>query len=497
MAINGITIGSNVLGQSATRLTDQLASLTTQLSTGKKSTTYAGMGVNEGFAIAARAQLSNLDAFTDIQSKVNTTIGVANVALQSLVSIGSQVKTGAAQAAQAIGAGGQTTAQQTASAQLSAMLGILNTQAGDRYVFSGSAIDTPSVVSAAAILDGQGSAAGLKTLISERRQADLGAAGLGRVVVTQPTTTSVSVAEDVAGSPFGLKLNGINSLLTGATVTGPTGTPPAVSVDLGTTNPNNGDKISFTFDLPDGSKETISLTASSTVPTPAGSFAIGATPAATAANLNAAVTGAIGKLANTSLVAASAMEASDNFFGSPPLRVSGTPLDSATALVNGTSANTVQWYTGEAGTGSARATATTRIDQSVTVQYGARASEDGIRNQLKAIAAFAAVTTVTTDANAGAQVSALSQRVADGLTAQAGQQSITDIQSEFAVAQVTSGDVKSRQAQTQTMLQGIIDQAENISPSEVATQLLALQTALSASYQTTSILSKLTLTNFL
>ena len=360
MAITGVTIGNNVLGKSQVRLTDQLASLSTQLTTGKKSTTYAGMGVNEGFAIAARSQLSNIDAFTDIQSKVDTTIGVANTALQSIVSIGTQVRKSAAQATQSIGSSGQTTAQQTATAQLSSMLGILNTQAGDRYVFSGSAIDTPSVASADDILDGKGTAAGLKTLISERRQADLGTAGLGRVGVTQPTTTSVSVAEDVAGSPFGLKLNGINSTLTGATVTGPTGTPPAVSVALGATNPNPGDKISFTFDLPDGTQETISLTASTTTPTPAGSFAIGATPAATAASLNTAVSGAIGTLANTSLVAASALEASDNFFGSPPQRVSGTPLGSATALVAGTSTNTVAWYTGEAGTGSARATATDR-----------------------------------------------------------------------------------------------------------------------------------------
>ncbi len=497
MAITGVTIGNNVLGKSQVRLTDQLASLSTQLTTGKKSTTYAGMGVNEGFAIAARSQLSNIDAFTDIQSKVDTTIGVANTALQSIVSIGTQVRKSAAQATQSIGSSGQTTAQQTATAQLSSMLGILNTQAGDRYVFSGSAIDTPSVASADDILDGKGTAAGLKTLISERRQADLGTAGLGRVGVTQPTTTSVSVAEDVAGSPFGLKLNGINSTLTGATVTGPTGTPPAVSVALGATNPNPGDKISFTFDLPDGTQETISLTASTTTPTPAGSFAIGATPAATAASLNTAVSGAIGTLANTSLVAASALEASDNFFGSPPQRVSGTPLGSATALVAGTSTNTVAWYTGEAGTGSARATATTRIDQSVTVQYGARANEDGIRNQLKAIAAFAAVATSPTDVNAGGQVSALSQRVTNALTSQTGQQSVADIQSDFAAAQVTSGDVKSRQAQTKSMLQDIVDQAENVSSDEVASQILALQNALSASYQTTSLLSKLTLTNFL
>ena len=59
--------------------------------------------------------------------------------------------------------------------------------------------------------------------------------------MTSPTPTSVSVAEDVAGSPFGLKLNAVSSSLTGATVTGPAGSPAAVSIDLGATNPNTGD----------------------------------------------------------------------------------------------------------------------------------------------------------------------------------------------------------------------------------------------------------------
>jgi hypothetical protein len=47
------------------------------------------------------------------------------------------------------------------------------------------------------------------------------------------------------------------------------------------------------------------------------------------------------------------------------------------------------------------------------------------------------------------------------------------------------------------MLQGIVDQAENISSDQVATQILALQTSLQASYQTTAMLAQLTLTKFL
>ena len=132
MAINSIGYGSTVLGQSVRNLNDQLTTLQSQLTTGKKATTYAGMGVNEGFAIAARAQLSNISAFTDTMTKINTTISVANTALQSLVNIGTQVQNAAASGSPTLNGSGQTIGQQNAAAQLGSMLGILNTQSGDR-----------------------------------------------------------------------------------------------------------------------------------------------------------------------------------------------------------------------------------------------------------------------------------------------------------------------------------------------------------------------------
>ena len=167
------------------------------------------------------SQLASISAFSDTMSNINTNIGVANTALQSMVDIGTTVLNSANSSSQALNSAGQTIGQQTATSQLSSMLGILNTQAGDRYLFSGSAINTPSVASMDDILNGTTTQAGLKQVISERQQADLGTSGLGRLIISSPTPTSVQVAEDVAGSPFGLKLNAISSSLTGATVTGP------------------------------------------------------------------------------------------------------------------------------------------------------------------------------------------------------------------------------------------------------------------------------------
>jgi flagellar hook-associated protein 3 FlgL len=622
MSINSINYASSLLGQSVRNINNQLSDLSTQLSTGVKSTNYAGMGVNEGFAVAARAQLANISAFGDTMTNVNTIIAAANTALQSLSDTGGQVQSNAAATPQNLTSAGQTIGQQNAQSELSSIVGILNTQVGDRYIFSGTAINTPAVASADDILNGTGTQAGLKQVIAERQQADLGTSGLGRLVISSPTTTQVQVAEDVAGSPFGLKLSSVSSSLTNATVTGPSGSPPAVAVDLTAGNPNSGDQISFNFNLPDGTSESIQLTASSAVPTPTGSFAIGATPAATTANLNAALNTAIGTLANTSLVAASAVEAGDNFFNTdstatgsvannqaappapisgttalsgvagtnslsasfaagdtitvngtpitfvasgatgnqlnvtdsvqtllnkidqitgsstpstidggaitlhtdnaatlsitssnttafaalgftgtvtaaqPPLRVSGTPLGSATSLVNG-SANTVAWYTGNSGPGSARASSTVRVDSSQTVQFGAQANEQAIRQQLQSIAVYAAVTLPASGTNSSAAVAALSERTAANLTPQIGQQTIQDIQTDFAAAQSAMQDATARQTQTQTALQNLVDQTEGISQDQVASEILALQNSLQASYQTTSMLSQLSLTKFL
>ena len=139
------------------------------------------------------------------------------------------------------------------------------------------------------------------------------------------------------------------------------------------------------------------------------------------------MTGSIETLANTSLVAASAVAAADNFFNGTPQRVAGRPFDTATALVAGTPANTVTWYTGEVGTDPARATATARVDTSISVSYGMRANEEGIRWIVQNVAALAAVTFSPSDPDAVARNAALNARVGTNLGVPVGTQKIEDI----------------------------------------------------------------------
>ncbi|MBR0696235.1 flagellar protein [Bradyrhizobium lablabi] len=620
MSIDGVNGRTSYIGSAIINLRNQLNDLTTQLASGRVSTTYAGQGPDRGFALNLRAQISSIDAFSDTATNVNTRLNVLNLALQGLSDLGSQVKNASTTATQTLNENGQTSGQITAQAAFANAISLLNSQSGDRFLFSGRANDTQATAPADTILNGTATQAGLKQLIDERRQADQGTNKMGHLAVSSPPATTVtSIAED--GSAFGLKLASVQSSLTGATVTQPAGNPPAASVDLGAANPNEGDKVKFNFTLPDGTTEAIELTATNTNPPPAGSFLIGPDTAATTSNLQSTLTSSIQKLSDTSLVAASAIAASNNFFnpvatisGSPvnnantpaapitgatqlsgtgdalatgfavgdtitvngtpitfvasgatgnqlnitdsvqtlaakidqitgtknaatisngaitlhgadganlsisssnptalgalgiannttatpaPLRVGGPPFATATNLVAGTQANTVSWYTGESGSDSARGTAIAQVDQSITVQYGARANEQAFRYELQNIAVYAAVTTDTSNPNASAQVTALAQRITANLSPQTGQQQIQDVQAELAGAGTAIKAATDRQTQLKGMAQTMLDSIEGINQDEVATKILALQTSLQASYQTTSMLYQTTLLKYL
>jgi flagellar hook-associated protein 3 FlgL len=131
------------------------------------------------------------------------------------------------------------------------------------------------------------------------------------------------------------------------------------------------------------------------------------------------------------------------------------------------------------------------------VQYGARANEQALKTQLQNVAVFAAVTTSATNPNANAQISALNQRIANNLAVIPGAQTTQDIEADFAGAQAAIKSAGDRQTQSKSMAQTMLDSIEGINNDEVATKILALQTALQASYQTTSTLYQLNLTKYL
>jgi flagellar hook-associated protein 3 FlgL len=708
MTVTGVSFPSAQLVQSLIDQRTQLDDLARQLSTGQKVTTYSGISSQAQLLVGLNAQINTIGGFQSNNSIVNSRLSIMQSALTQFDSVSQTVQQSAMQSNYTPGPNGQTVDQTFAGQQLDQLLNVMNTQADGRFVFSGSAVDQQSVASTSLILNGTATQAGLKQVISERNQADLGANGLGRLVIPAPSTSSahivgigavlkpdapavvsgtaniqnltsaggtlvingdsitipagsnataivntinlqsgttnvsasinatnqlvltsgdantavdttgtsaglqtelgitpgvtqpmnllqqglsgqsltvtvagspmltlnfgagqittlaglktalagltggtatvdtsngnisiaannttsnitiggsagtastfgiqvasasptagtrVSLSEDVAGSVFGFKLGGVSSALTNATATGPTGSPASISVDLAT-NPNAGDTLTLTFKLPDGTTSNLTLTATTASPPSTNQFTIGATPAATAANLQAALTTSVATLAQTDLTATSAIEAAHNFFdvdvGQPPQRVAGPPFTTATALVAGTALNTVSWYTGGLGTSAAaaRSSVTARVDSSLTVSYGAQANEQALRSNIENVAVFAAMSFQASNPNSGAAYTALSKRVGLALIPQSttGNQTTVNIETELANAQNSIKTATDQQLQTQNTLQDFVQSITGISNEEVAAKITTLQTQLQASLQVTAMLTKLSITNYL
>jgi flagellar hook-associated protein 3 FlgL len=499
MSVSAIGAQSGLAIQQLIAMRKQFDDLQRQLSSGQKADDYAGLGTDRGIVVGLNAQLSAISGYNNTINTVSTRINLMNDALNAMSTLSSTVKSAMVQSASATDSTGLISTQQTAQSSLDQLLSLLNTQAGNHYLFSGRATDQPATESLDHILNGDSTRAGLKQLISERSQADLGASGLGRLEIGNPTASSVAINEDSA-SPFGFKLASVTSGLTNASVSGPSGSPASLSVDLSGGNPNAGDTLTVRFDLPDGTSTNLKLTATTDSPAGANQFTIGATPAATATNLQTALTSAVGTLAATSLTAASAVAASNDFFdadaSNPPQRVAGPPFDTSTAMTAGTTANTMIWYTGETGADSARSTSTARIDQSLVVSYGARANEDGLRALVQNFATLAAVSISSSDPNAAALSSALNQRVTTNLAA-SGAQTVSDIQTELASAQTALSATQSRHQQTNATLGDFLQQVSGVSNEEVGSKILALQTRMQASMQTTALLFQTSLVNYL
>lgn len=499
-SITGTSLSTTMAARTISQMRDQLSVLQRQLGTGKASDTYGGLGLGSGLVLNLRAQLSNTSVFQSNSINVETRVKLMNMSLERIRNIREETRADLTSPFDyALVQDGQTAAQRSALGRLGEMLSLLNGDAGGRYLFSGRASDKPATDTMSRILNGEGAQAGLKQIISERLQADQGSDQRGRITVNAAVGDVVSIEEDGA-HPFGFKLTGATTSF-GATITAPGAAPRSIDIDLGS-NPAAGATVRITMDLPDGTSTVIELTATSTAPAGEKQFLIGATADDTATNITAAIGTELERLGRTELAAASAMQAGNDFFATdasnPPQRIAGSPpFYAATAMTNGTTSNTISWYLGDNATDNARATSVARVDDAITVNYGARANEEGIRWIVQNEAVFAAVSFSSTDTNARDRYYALAARVGSAMDVPAGMQRVEAIQTEIAGANVSGQAAKKRLAERLPVLQDMIDEVENVSNEEISVKLLALNTRMQASLQVTSMLSQLSLVNFI
>src|SRR5262245_782319 len=110
MSVSSIGSSASLIVQSLVDMRQQLDGLQQQIGTGKKSDTYAGMGLDRGLAVGLRNQLAAIGGFDDAITNVGVRINLAQTALSRIGSIEHDVKAAALQSP-AIDSSGSTSAQ--------------------------------------------------------------------------------------------------------------------------------------------------------------------------------------------------------------------------------------------------------------------------------------------------------------------------------------------------------------------------------------------------
>lgn len=611
--------------QNISNMKDRFDTLQGQLATGQKAATLAEMGSSRFFDLSMRARLSKISGYQDTITSVNLRLDVMDTTIARLDKLEADQRTLATPGGYGSSNINLSITPDLSLARLDEVLDLLNASVDGRYLFGGSTTDKEPLEDTASILDGALGRDGFRTVVGERKLADAGTDGLGRLDITTATDT-VTLAED-GSHPFGFKLSTVSASGTNIALTQPTGTPPSLSVQV-TALPVAGEKVTIGLTLPDGSQEVINLVAT-TGATEAGAFQIGADPDATAANLATALEASLEKLGGTALAAASTFAAADNFFngqGDPVLRVDGPPFDTATALVAATQADTVFWYQGETqgigaddlgrlnvstttgsttlaeaapvapgygfridsvtegltnatatlaatnpeslavnftglpiageainirltlpdggiqdvtlrgvtgaagpgeftigadanatsanfgaalntslGTaakqaaGDPRATVTAKIEDNTSVKYGVQANENGFVSLIRSLAAMTVETYPESDPTTNGRFDGMAVRQQSRLSESHNNEpgSIEVVGIELNLAKTRMANISERLTASDAQLNTMLEEIEGVSKEEVAMEILALQTRLEASYQTTALVAQLSLVNYM
>lgn len=479
--------------------------LNRQLQTGQKSESYGGLGLERRTSLDMRARLSSIEGYNSTIQHTELRLKMMTQNLERLSKLGQDTKADMTLAKFDILSDGTTFAQKNAEQRFKEIVDLLNVDIAGRSLFAGRAVDKLPMEGFDNIMNGDGARAGLKTMIEQRTLAELGGipgTGMGRLT-SAVAANVVTLAGENPTPPFGFRITGAGSTGAGITAASVPGPPQTATYSVAT-QPAAGDTITVNLTDADGNNFSVTLTASTTPAQPgalATTFQIGADANATAANLEAALKQAVKEKAVTELQPRAAMKTAEAFFAASPsnlanLRVA-PPYASSAGMVAGTAADTLLWYSGDDDPAiSARNTAPVRVDQGQVLATGARANEPAIRNVLAQLGVLAAATFTNTKVDAE-RYRVMTEKVFDKLSDKPGNPKVADIASELANAAGTMKATKERHKATESMIYDALDSVEGVKKEEVAMGIMELQNRLQASYQTTSMLSKMSLVNYL
>lgn len=494
----------------------QMEKLQLQLATGKRYNSLAEIGQDRVHDLNIRARLSRIDGYQANIKTVETRLGFYTNSLQRLDDIEGDAR--ALAVANAYGTDGinLVTVQQQATSMLREVVDLLNTDITGQYIFGGNKSDTQPLPNFDILMKGTTvpNQTGFHGVLDEYKDAH-GVGALGRMTLANPTGSDTVNLASYDNALFGIRLdNAEASASIAVNGNAADGYSFVVSDDVAPL-----DELTITVKLPQdpNTEYTIKLVATEASPPGLGKFTIGADAAETAKNLHDALEGALEVFANGELSAATAKEAADAFFFSPPATsakriefVAGEPQS-----YDGTQ-DTVLWYRGQqAGPNeNPRHSVTVQIDEHTRAAYGVQANEYGLAELIRSLAMLSSEDMLMKPGSSvpgeqaeidrhNASVAARYESLASGVRSRLSESnnnqpgSVEGILMELGLAANTINTVKSRHTQYGAQLQNMLADIESITVEEVAMQMLTLQTRLQASYQVTSMVSQLTLVNYL
>ncbi|MFM8700354.1 MAG: hypothetical protein ACKOC1_03010 [Hyphomicrobiales bacterium] len=495
---NGFFLGSQSFRSAMNAFVDQEALqnvLYRQARTLKIADSYGELGGAAASSVNLNSRIREISTFDDVIKIGKSSISIASSAATSFSASAAKLKNEIF----AIGKGGNAdarlAAQNVVKERFGLMIEMLNTNDTSTFVFGGKESNTPPVISKEEMLDGTPGKAGLKQLVTERGQADLGADSLGRTAITR-TGAEVEFAETVANLPFGFKIQSVTSTLDNATVTGPVGTPPVVTTEF-TGVPALGKSFTVKLGLPDGSSKDVVLTVA--LGSSVGVFNPGSDAESTAENFATALTNTIKFTAQSALASASALATAQDFFAGidakPLQRVQGPDFKNATAFTTATDENTTRWYKGTDTDTDPRQDRLLVASQRIKVGIGVRANEAGFQKTLATLGAVLATTFSTDELTAVAQFNEGRDRSI--LAVSSAIPSIDAVLLSLGTSKALVEDVEKGNITTKEIINQALDDVEGVTLQETSVKLVAVQNQIDLTYKISATIFKLSFAQYM
>ena len=187
------------------KMQDRFADLQVQLGTGMKASTLADMGRDLPMSLSVRSRLNKIEGFSANIDTVNLRLSFLDKTMSRFDKIEGEARNSAVQGQYGTNNINMATLPSLSKARLDELVTLLNSDVAGRYLFGGSNTDSAPLPDTNVLLDGQAGKAGFKAIVSERKAADAGIDGRGRLGSTHAVgTTTVTLAEDGV-HPFGMR----------------------------------------------------------------------------------------------------------------------------------------------------------------------------------------------------------------------------------------------------------------------------------------------------